>query len=1563
MGGKSSQSTQTVSIPPQVLAQYQAVTARSNQIDQTPFQQYGGEFVSPLTSTQNAGIANTNAAAGQAQPYYGAATGYTLAGGQNVNAQQIGGQQIGQFMSPYLSDVVGSEAALLNQNNQQAMSGQLGNAIQQGAFGGDRAGIAAANLNQQQNLANSQIYSGLLNQGFNTALGAAQQQQGVNLSAEQANRQALQQTGQSLAGLGAGAQTAALQGAQAQMAAGQVQQQYGQALDTALYNQFQQQQSLPYQQLQQQANIAEGIGANSGSTTTGSSITSDRRAKHDVHEIGKTFDGQPIYSYKYNGDNTTQIGLMAQDVEKKHPGAVGLAGGFKNVDYAKATAGAARRGHFADGGGIDVPNTPPALPGPQDDKQKGPAGSASGSSVPSWLQDAVAATQVTANINNSFPDPFARGGTAGNSEGGVVHEGHFGEGYAGGGLIGGYGESPFIGYDPTAAYQAMYGGLLSPHGTGVTGGAGINVPSSGGSGGTLNAPKLSMEMPDPLKGASQIVGLANGIGQMGDAAHLWNYGSKDQAQGSGAKSPNSGTMSRKDKQSSDESWADVAQHRPGEAQPAEAQPAEAQADDAPVAEAQGSDHPDYLDYSRGGLAAGRYHRDIGGGLPYSGDSDGIQVPDDQSPAKLQASHLKTPNTPDTGKQAGKVMTTLGTILDFIPGMQPIGMGLQAAGTVSSAFARGGDVGDFVDSADGSMPGDEDEKFIHELLQHALHKDNGDGTQTQQPSAPQSIAAPAPVTANAPSGNGLAGGLKATIMHGEGTDKFSNPYDVVYGANPRTGLSPYANPQGHLSSMPMGDVQDFQKKLIGVTRGKVRGLAPNEGTGAVGAYQFTRDTLANLAHKLYGDNWRSTQFTPEVQDALASELAKERHGDLSGTWAAFRDSGPAGSKLRAQAGYATGGVAGRKGYAAGFGVDGNYAGGLGDNYNSDNSDDDYVQTQGSGSSPGNMSPEDFLATQVDQTGSPAHAASGYGSQSAPQASPSGGYAEKLSGIVAPYLDTGQAPAPQKQDFIKGIGRGEASSWLPLLAGLAGLAGGAGYKGSLGGALQAGVGTAARQQEYGLKKRQLEMAQELGRGNLGVSRANSALAPERLTLEQLGIVAPLMQNFAGRFRPVTETINGQPVTMMVDSMPNPGLGEDSQGRMTMDQYNRVLGQHAQRVSAMSGVPAESLMGISGFTSPGPSGVSPKNPGTPSAGGSVLDNPPAQDATNAAHPVRVKHVHAAPQLPPKVTAAPSDGRPAWLHSENYDTPAASLPMPPRTPGVRYTPETDPDLMRLRINKGAPLPGDVENLSAWNRHQFVPQIPGIGDDPRVRQWQGQEVQRAMQIKSDGDAATNFWNQSKNENAQHDVFSNASGRLLSTIKTVDPSQYGNGAVAQLSHALAPYGVTSGNTAKALGDARTAFDVVRAQANSLKDRTGGIIDVGAMIPQPPPGSSTAANMHYVTVMSRALERYAHDYTNDFSTNYNDAPNRGQQFGQMRKFTSDWTHDHHLRDYISTQIHEDGFAKGMTAPEKSYWGQYLPEIDPNNPPPKNQKGLYKHKNGFVSFKYGHAKVGPDPEFNP
>jgi len=65
-------------------------------------------------------------------------------------------------------------------------------------------------------------------------------------------------------------------------------------------------------------------------------LASDRRLKTDIRRVGKTDGGLPLYAYRYKAGGPHQIGVMAQDVAKVRPDAVGdIGGGFLGVDYRK----------------------------------------------------------------------------------------------------------------------------------------------------------------------------------------------------------------------------------------------------------------------------------------------------------------------------------------------------------------------------------------------------------------------------------------------------------------------------------------------------------------------------------------------------------------------------------------------------------------------------------------------------------------------------------------------------------------------------------------------------------------------------------------------------------------------------------------------------------------------------------------------------------------------------------------------------------------------------------------------------------------------------------------------------------------------------------------------------------------------------------------------------------------------------------------------------------------------------------------------------------------------------
>ena len=110
------------------------------------------------------------------------ANAYTgaLQGTQNV---MQGGPNIGAFFNPFTQGVVNTSMDALNRARQMSMN-QLGaQATAAKAFGGSRQGVAEAETNRNFFDQAGQMASNLYNTGFNTALGAAQQQQNQQLQA------------------------------------------------------------------------------------------------------------------------------------------------------------------------------------------------------------------------------------------------------------------------------------------------------------------------------------------------------------------------------------------------------------------------------------------------------------------------------------------------------------------------------------------------------------------------------------------------------------------------------------------------------------------------------------------------------------------------------------------------------------------------------------------------------------------------------------------------------------------------------------------------------------------------------------------------------------------------------------------------------------------------------------------------------------------------------------------------------------------------------------------------------------------------------------------------------------------------------------------------------------------------------------------------------------------------------------------------------------------------------------------------------------------------------------
>ena len=263
----------------------------------------------------------------------------------------MAGPNIGQFMNPYTSMVTGQTLSDLERQRQMAVNTTGAQATQAGAFGGSRHGVAEALTNEGFARQGAQTFGNLQQQGFNTALGAAQAQQGLQMGGA-AQLGALGQqafnTGQAIS--------------QQQQQQGLMQQGLQQALIDAARGQYAGFTGAPTQTL---ALPLAALGATPNQSTTTQSKSpglfdylslgasaaagfSDIRLKKDIKLLGKE-NGHNVYSWEWTDEgkriadpSQPKVGVMAQELQETHPHLVKLgADGFLRVDYSGLAAEAA----------------------------------------------------------------------------------------------------------------------------------------------------------------------------------------------------------------------------------------------------------------------------------------------------------------------------------------------------------------------------------------------------------------------------------------------------------------------------------------------------------------------------------------------------------------------------------------------------------------------------------------------------------------------------------------------------------------------------------------------------------------------------------------------------------------------------------------------------------------------------------------------------------------------------------------------------------------------------------------------------------------------------------------------------------------------------------------------------------------------------------------------------------------------------------------------------------------------------------------------------------------------
>jgi hypothetical protein len=115
-------------------------------------------------------------------------------------------------------------------------------------------------------------------------------------------------------------------------------------------------------------------------------------------------------------------------------------------------------------------------------------------------------------------------------------------------------------------------------------------------------------------------------------------------------------------------------------------------------------------------------------------------------------------------------------------------------------------------------------------------------------------------------------LRNLVAEAEGTtdarasqENFASGYDVPFA------YGQYLQPSKPISQMTFQELRDFQRRQVNATKGTFNNT--NEGTSAVGRYQFIGSTLENLKNRL---GYKDTDvFSPEVQDRLFDALMEEQ----------------------------------------------------------------------------------------------------------------------------------------------------------------------------------------------------------------------------------------------------------------------------------------------------------------------------------------------------------------------------------------------------------------------------------------------------------------------------------------------------------------------------------------------------------------------------------------------------------------------------------------------------------------------------------------------------------------
>ena len=234
MCGSSATTTSTSAPPSQFLNAYTDVYNQAAGLTTQPYQAYTGPMVAGFTPDQLAAFSTIENTQGLAQPYYDQASSYLMSSAMPImpytfdNVEILddlglsyfdwAGQQaqraatpielmeydIRPYESAYTEEVTNDLATLYNAQNAEQFNAARGNAAAQGAFGGDREAIMAAEMARQQKLAQDPTLAQIQQTGFAQAQEEFNKQQAIDYQQQVAERQFAMGAGQLGLGIGSG---------------------------------------------------------------------------------------------------------------------------------------------------------------------------------------------------------------------------------------------------------------------------------------------------------------------------------------------------------------------------------------------------------------------------------------------------------------------------------------------------------------------------------------------------------------------------------------------------------------------------------------------------------------------------------------------------------------------------------------------------------------------------------------------------------------------------------------------------------------------------------------------------------------------------------------------------------------------------------------------------------------------------------------------------------------------------------------------------------------------------------------------------------------------------------------------------------------------------------------------------------------------------------------------------------------------------------------------------------------------------------------------------------------